>query len=807
MSKRRIDGFTTEELLEKKIKVTDVSHIVSPGANVAEIQEAVDTMYELGGGDVVFGAGIYEISTEIVLKPHVNLKGNGDVIIQPADNFTVFPILQNRPGGTSPKQKCLVNLDYDYTYTPEWTANGNVIDGITFDGLFLVQECLGRSIATYTGVKHILVRNCVFKGASEFLINADNWSDYSVIEQCWFELERISLTQGLVLYPAATVGTLPIQYGIRLHSYNCTVSTCWFIHFGADNTSDPLEYRGDGPVSLYSDGKHTEIVNCRFDSDLERSNEFFCQFAKDGPNAPEDAKVSSCHFSGVATASFGCTGSGSDIVGLRLDKCTFEGCLWGVFDISTLQMSQCYFSENSTAYIGQCSQSLIEECYFLNNARALRLTGGADSSIRANFFRENTISHISFENGNSSRFTIAHNAFEETASRAITAVTGGAVLASVRYIANQASTTSGTLTYAPELEYYTLDSDQYAASGGESAPALSFNTARANGFFSESSTAIGGSIEGTQVYSFGKKALTLDGDNTGVNKMQVISAAATEPSAVMQIETPTAARAGGVLWTFTGDATRGAFFGHATDAGGNTDTLLLQTTVASEPLSGNVNSAATRWRIPYTGQLRGIGGSAAAPMFSFTQSTNSGLYYQANAVNISNQGSQKLNITATDANFSDPVHAPNGTAAVPSIGFTSDPDTGLYRVGTNAVGVSGGGVPLIVFQSPAILASTHLLKKATQVTSTPYSATTTDHIIVLGSGASVVNLPFTASALFYEYTFINNSGGAVTINRGDNNTIGAAKAVSYNLPNDRAVKLQSNGANGAAGVWMVFEDQ
>ena len=38
------------------------------------------------------------------------------------------------------------------------------------------------------------------------------------------------------------------------------------------------------------------------------------------------------------------------------------------------------------------------------------------------------------------------------------------------------------------------------------------------------------------------------------------------------------------------------------------------------------------------------------------------------------------------------VEVGNGTAAAPSMTFTSDPDTGIYRVGVNDIGVSTGGV-------------------------------------------------------------------------------------------------------------------
>lgn len=40
---------------------------------------------------------------------------------------------------------------------------------------------------------------------------------------------------------------------------------------------------------------------------------------------------------------------------------------------------------------------------------------------------------------------------------------------------------------------------------------------------------------------------------------------------------------------------------------------------------------------------------------------------------------------------SQPVTFPSGTASNPSISFTGDTDTGLYRIGSNDIGVSAGG--------------------------------------------------------------------------------------------------------------------
>ena len=46
---------------------------------------------------------------------------------------------------------------------------------------------------------------------------------------------------------------------------------------------------------------------------------------------------------------------------------------------------------------------------------------------------------------------------------------------------------------------------------------------------------------------------------------------------------------------------------------------------------------------------------------------------------------------------------PDGTAAAPSISFASDPDTGLYRVGANNIGISAGGAQVFDITDDAVL--------------------------------------------------------------------------------------------------------
>lgn len=94
-------------------------------------------------------------------------------------------------------------------------------------------------------------------------------------------------------------------------------------------------------------------------------------------------------------------------------------------------------------------------------------------------------------------------------------------------------------------------------------------------------------------------------------------------------------------------------------------------------------------------------GTFAAPSYTFTNDTDTGLYTSAsNVLDLVTGGNRSLVLTATDVQFSGVLWQPNGTAGAPSYSFASDPDTGLYRYAPNAVGISTNGA-LSLYVGPA----------------------------------------------------------------------------------------------------------
>jgi hypothetical protein len=91
-------------------------------------------------------------------------------------------------------------------------------------------------------------------------------------------------------------------------------------------------------------------------------------------------------------------------------------------------------------------------------------------------------------------------------------------------------------------------------------------------------------------------------------------------------------------------------------------------------------------------------GTAALPSITFNSDTDSGWYrIGANNIGASVAGAKVLDVSATGLGVtgtltpSGQTLAANGTAALPSLAFASDPDSGLYWISANSLGASANG--------------------------------------------------------------------------------------------------------------------
>lgn len=155
---------------------------------------------------------------------------------------------------------------------------------------------------------------------------------------------------------------------------------------------------------------------------------------------------------------------------------------------------------------------------------------------------------------------------------------------------------------------------------------------------------------------------------------------------------------------------------------------------------------------------------------------------------------------------------PDGSAAIPSLSFAGNPDSGLYYdAANNRIALAYDGVDVTRFDAGGLTTpstasivangvlnaqSAFRLAPETTKTATPYNATATDAVIVMNAGAGqICNLP--ANPANSQAVFIRGHANALTVGRNGKNINGAAADLVVGA--NTAVVLVYNGTDW----WVV----
>lgn len=100
-------------------------------------------------------------------------------------------------------------------------------------------------------------------------------------------------------------------------------------------------------------------------------------------------------------------------------------------------------------------------------------------------------------------------------------------------------------------------------------------------------------------------------------------------------------------------------------------------------LAGSINA---------TGRLNWIDGAVGTPAYSFTSDPDSGMYrIGANNLGFAVNGGLVVDFSTTALTTTLSYRAPDGSAGTPAVSFTNDPNTGLYSFGADQIGLTTGG--------------------------------------------------------------------------------------------------------------------
>ena len=306
----------------------------------------------------------------------------------------------------------------------------------------------------------------------------------------------------------------------------------------------------------------------------------------------------------------------------------------------------------------------------------------------------------------------------------------------------------------------TLTTPLYNINGTVSLPSISFTNSPTSGFYSSATNII-------NVTSNGVNRMTINGSGTTFDTGSIINIGTSGITTTLNVYGLITGTNGllisSALSTLQALTTNGLITANAGATITNGQILNIGTSGISTPLN-------------VYGLITGTNGLLISSALSTLQAlTTNGLVVANMGINITN--GQTLNVGTSGTTSSLTVYGTtnitDGTVALPSITFINEPgkSSGLYRIGTNNIGVTTGGIKRIDIANTLTQITTDFqtlagCRRSNTVTPVTSLALTTAHNMVemSASTATVVTLPTIVGNTGREYTIIRIGTGVVTIN-------------------------------------------
>lgn len=211
------------------------------------------------------------------------------------------------------------------------------------------------------------------------------------------------------------------------------------------------------------------------------------------------------------------------------------------------------------------------------------------------------------------------------------------------------------------------------------------------------------------------------------------------------------------------------------------------------------HSDRTRSRVPITVEV----GSAAAPTYTFESDQSTGIYRSASGtIAFSNSGVQNYTFSASSFSTLQPMLEANGSVAAPSYSFTSTSNTGMYMIAANRLGFAVNGASQFEINNSYIRANlpVYIQDGTASLPSLGFLNDETTGIYGGGIGSGTIN--FTNSGVLG--MTLNNSHnlnvvGSITSNAGFLSSPGSGISpldVTANAARGLVVRGTDDGANG-----------
>jgi len=191
-------------------------------------------------------------------------------------------------------------------------------------------------------------------------------------------------------------------------------------------------------------------------------------------------------------------------------------------------------------------------------------------------------------------------------------------------------------------------------------------------------------------------------------------------------------------------------------------------------------------------------GTVGAPSYSFDSDSDTGWYRRGSGdIALSLNGIQSVVLSTVQASFSTPIFAPDGSVGNPSISFNNDTDTGIFRSGANDLRVVAGGILVFAAQTTGLnmglpIFSARILGSDGTVGLPEYSFAADPDTGIYRLGANQMGLSAGGIlALYVGTTFVAPNLQMQTIN-------GSSGTPAYSFASDPDTGIYRVGANALA---------
>lgn len=206
------------------------------------------------------------------------------------------------------------------------------------------------------------------------------------------------------------------------------------------------------------------------------------------------------------------------------------------------------------------------------------------------------------------------------------------------------------------------------------------------------------------------------------------------------------------------------------------------------------------------GRIQLNAGTLAAPGINFgnvSSDTDTGLYrIAANNMGVASGGVASMDWTSTAVNAPLPIVHAVGAVGAPSITFDSDPNTGLYWVGADSIGVTTGGTQRLSVSNTDIIGTVRFVAPAGSAASASYVFSGDGSTGFYSTGAGNINMTTSGTLRKTLGTTVETS---TLLQRGAD---GSAAAPSYSFSSDPNTGIYWIGADDvgvATGGTLKFD--